>query len=124
MELAFKYIKKSGNNICDYKIIFEYKNVKNVVFYYRHNLEKQEQIDSFIKDVQDGKIFICHLSEVVTEPLTFRIEGTVDDASSYADELLDMRYLRLFGIDRDCFSEVLKKCEGKYNDRVFSSKTY
>ena len=73
--------------------------------------------------VQAGKIFICHLSEVVTEPLALRIEGTVDDASSYAGELLDMRCLRLFGIDRECFSEVLKKCEGKYNDKVFSSET-
>lgn len=124
LESAFKYIKKSGNNICDYEIIFEYKYVKNVVFYHRHNFMNQEQIDRFIKDVQEGKFFICHLSEVIAEPLVFRVEGTVEEAAGYASELLDMRYLRLFGIDRERFAEVLEKCEGKYNDNVFSSETY
>ena len=124
LQSAFKYIKKSGNNICDYKIVFEYRHVKNVVFYHRHNFAKQEQIDRFIKDVQDGKFFICHLSEVITEPLAFRVEGTEEEAAGYASDLLDMRYLRLFGLDRKQFSEVLEKCEGKYNDKVFSSETY
>ncbi len=121
---AFKYIMKSGNNICDYKIIFEYKYVKNVVFYHRHNFATQDNIDRFINDVQDGKFFICHLSEVFTEPLSLRIEGDVEEASTYATELLDKRYLRLFGIDKECFLEVLEKCEGKYNDKVFSSESY
>lgn len=121
---AFKYIKKSGNNICDYKIIFEYKHVKNVVFYHRHNFASQENIDRFISDVQEGKFFICHLSEVITEPVSFRIEGTIEEASTYASEMLDMRFLRLFGIDRECFLDVIEKCEGKYNDKVFTSKTY
>lgn len=124
LESAFKYIKSVGKNICDYKIIFEYRHVKNVVFYHKHNFEKQEQRDRFIKDVQEGNFFVCHLSEVVTEPLAFRVEGTAEEANHYAGELLDMRYLRLFGLDTDSFLEVLDKCDGKYNDKVFTSETY
>lgn len=118
---AFRYIKKIGNNICDYRIVFEYQNVKNVVFYHRHNFEKQEYKDRFIRDVQEGKFFVCHLADIVTEPLFFRMEGTAEEANHYASELLEMRYLRLFGLDREAFSEVLEKCEGKYNDGVFYS---
>lgn len=122
LKTAFKYIKSTGNKICDYNIIFEYRYVKDVVFYHRHNFNNQNQKDRFVKDVQEGKIYISHLSDVKTEPVVLRVEGTVDDAIGYASELLEMRYLRLFGIDREEFSEILKKCEGKYDDRVFSSE--
>ena len=125
LESAFKYIKKSGNNLCDYKIVFEYKNVKNIVFYYNNNFSSKEQIDSFIKDIQEGKVFICYLSEIITEPLEFTAkESTVEEALHCAVELLEMRYLRLFGIDGEQFADIYEKSEGKYVDETFSSDTY
>lgn len=111
--------------MCDYKIVFEYKNVKNIVFYYKNNFSSKEQIDSFIKDIQGGKVFICYLSEIITEPLEFTTkESTVEEALHCAVELLKMRYLRLFGIDGEQFADIYKKSKGKYVDETFSSDTY
>lgn len=122
IQSACEFIKNSKYNIQDYKIVFEYKNIKNVVFYYRYNWANHK--DQFVNDVQDGNFYICNLTDVITDPVTFKGDYADSSINGYASDLLSMFYLRLFGIDDDIFDEILKKSEGRYNETEFSSKTY
>lgn len=124
LKAAFTYIKNIGKKISDYRIIFEYKNVSNVVFYHRHNFNKSGAKERFIQDIQAGKIYVCQLNDIMTKPITFRTDDNEGEVDGYAGALLDMFYLRLFGIDGDTFEEILEKSEGRYEDKVFSSETY
>lgn len=118
----FKYIKKRGKNICDYNITFEYKNMKNVVFYYNHIRDTQEHKDRFIQSIKDGNIYLCPISEVRTAPLFFLDEN--EDYELYAMSILEMNYLRLFGINNEIFNDILDNVGDKYNNILFSSDIY
>lgn len=122
LQLAFEFIKNSRYKIHDYKIVFEYKNIKNVVFYYRYNFQNQK--DKFISDVQNGNFYVCNLTDIITESVSFTEEYVKDNIGSYAWNLLSMFYLRLFGIDEEIFHGILKKSEGRYDEKIFSSESY
>ena len=124
LQLAFEFIKNNEYKIQDYKVIFEYKNIQNVVFYYRRNFKNQNQKDKFIYDVQNGNFYVCNLTDVITDSVSFTENYVEDNIDGYAWSLLSMFYLRLFGIDEDVFNEILDKCEGRYDEDVFSSDNY
>lgn len=103
LQSAFDFMKVSGYKIEDYQIVFEYKNIKNVVFYYRRNLKSQEQEKEFINDIQNGKFYVSYLTDIKTESVSYKGSARNNDGASYAWNLLEMFYLKLFGIDSDSF---------------------
>lgn len=124
LQSAFDFIRKSGHKIKDYQIVCEYKNVKNVVFYYRHNWDNQEQKSEFVKEIKNGKFYVCYLTDIITEPVSYKCETESKDVAGYAWNLLNMFYLKLFGIDEHSFTDILKNSEGRYDEKVFSSESY
>ncbi len=124
LQSAFTFMKESGYKIEDYQIVCEYKNIKNVVFYYRRNIKSQEQEDIFINDIQNGKFYVSYLTDIRTEPISYKGNAKDSDGASYAWNLLEMFYLKLFGIDNDDFTDILENSQGRYDEKTFSSKSY
>ena len=72
LQSVFNFMKESGYKVQDYQIVCEYKNIKNVVFYYRRNIKDQEQENGFISDIQDGKFYVSYLTDIKTEPVSYK----------------------------------------------------
>lgn len=124
LQSVFNFMKESGYKVQDYQIVCEYKNIKNVVFYYRRNIKDQEQENGFISDIQDGKFYVSYLTDIKTEPVSYKGNAKKNDGGDFAWNLLEMFYLKLFGIDSDDFTCILKNSQERYNEAVFSAESY
>lgn len=110
--------------LSEYKIAVEYNNTNGLVFYNRHKFDNQESIDIFREGLKQGKVHVCYISEMMTEPVSFLKRRCKDDAMTLATDLLYSKFLPLFGIDPKQFSEILDYSNGKYNESSFSTKNY
>ena len=120
---AFGYIKEQGKKVSDYQIVFEYKNILNTVFYHKHNWDKITK-EEFVQDVKNNVFYVCRYSEIKADPVFIRKEFEDENVNSYVSNLLEMKYLKLFGISYAQFSKILEQSEGKYDEGVFSTETY
>ena len=121
---AIEFIENDGYSIRDYKIVFEYKNIKNAVFYYKGNSTNENPKDKFISDVKKGNLYICEISDIKTEAVSITEDYNQANKDAYVADLLGMFYLRLFGVDEDVIVNVLNGIEDKYDETPFSSKSY
>lgn len=67
---------------------------------------------------------MCRYSEIKADPVFIRKEFEDENVNSYVSNLLEMKYLKLFGISYAQFSKILEQSEGKYDEGVFSTETY
>lgn len=123
LKTALDFIKSSGYKISDYNIVFEYKNIQNVVFYHKQKIETPEQEQEYIQNIKDNKFYFSRISEIITKPVMFKGDVNENELGPIFD-LINIYFFRLFGIEADDFLEMWDKCKDLYNDSVFSSDTY
>lgn len=121
---AFEYIKKSNYHVSDYKIVFEYKNMNNVVFFHKIDFKVPDVKEKLIEDIKSGEFYVSYYDSLLTEEISFIREAEKDSVESLSFQLLEGLYLKMFGIDKNNFIKIQKMCQGKYEQPSFSSDLY
>jgi len=120
LHCALEYIKKSNYHFNDYNIMFEYKNIGNVVLFFRENIQNDEDEKRYIQNLSE-ELYFSSKNEISTLPTYFLEDIRLEDAGSVSFQLLETDFALVFGMSPDDLNKKIVDSIPLYQEKTFTS---